>query len=167
MIHLTWSILNGIILIYFLYIIIGYIVKGNKIFNPRFKTVSFFIMFIGVVQIISASNSDEKPNRVIINKDFTKADRSEIKNITLEDNLTLDINMLIKYSVNRNELIPIESNSFLTGLVSGYEWKIESFQASNYNSMEKGKYNVEGILKWKLFGITIYNELKVFKGTLE
>ena len=167
MLHLIWSIINGIIGMYFLYLIVGFIAKGKRIFKPNFKVVSICIMVIGIVQIISASNSEKRTNRITITDDYIKQNNSIIKNITLEDNLTFDINMLVKYSINQNEFVPIESNSFLTGLVSGYVWEFNSIETRNFKKNEKAEYIARGVLKWNLFGITVFNEAKIFSGTIE
>ena len=85
------------IVLYFLYLIVGFIAKGKRIFKPQFKVVSIFIMVIGIVQIISASNSEKSTNRITINDDYNKKNNSKVKKVTLEDNLTFDINMHVKY----------------------------------------------------------------------
>ncbi len=167
MIHLIWSIINGIIVIYFLYLIVGFIAKGKKIFKPQFKVVSIFIMVIGIVQIISASDSEKNSNRISITEDYNRKNNSAIKQVKLEDNWTFDINMLIKYSIEENQYIPIESNSFLTGLVSGYVWEFKSIDTKKLNSSGKAEFFANGILKWNLFGITVYSESKTFNGTIE
>ncbi|WP_121666889.1 hypothetical protein [Mesonia aquimarina] len=167
MIHLIWSIINGIIVIYFLYLIVGFIAKGKKIFKPQFKVVSIFIMVIGIVQIISASDSEKNSNRISITEDYNRKNNSAIKQVKLEDNWTFDINMLVKYSIEENQYIPIESNSFLTGLVSGYVWEFKSIDTKNLNSNGKAEFFANGILKWNLFGITVYSESKTFNGTIE
>ena len=167
MIHLIWSIINGIIVIYFLYLIVGFIAKGKKIFKPQFKVVSIFIMVIGIVQIISASDSEKNSNRISITEDYNRKNNSAIKQVKLEDNWTFDINMLIKYSIEENQYIPIESNSFLTGLVSGYVWEFKSIDTKKLNSNGKAEFFANGILKWNLFGITVYSESKTFNGTIE
>ncbi|APX99914.1 hypothetical protein [Lacinutrix venerupis] len=167
MIHLIWSIINGIIVIYFLYLIVGFIAKGKKIFKPQFKVVSISIMVIGIVQIISASDSEKNSNRISITEDYNRKIDSEIKQVKLEDNWTFDINMLVKYSIEQNKYIPIESNSFLTGLVSGYVWEFNSIDTNNIYPNEKAEFVVNGILKWNLFGITVYSESKIFNGTIE
>ncbi|NRD22374.1 hypothetical protein HNV10_03920 [Winogradskyella litoriviva] len=167
MIHLLWSIINLIIVFYFLYLIVGFIRKGKRIFNPKFKVVSIFVMVIGIVQVISAANSYKKTNRITITNNNNKKNNSKVEKVTLEDNLTFDINMLVKYSFEQNELIPIESNSFLTGFVSGYDWKFTSIKTNNYKPNGKAEFTANGILKWNLFGITVYNESKTFNGTIE
>ena len=167
MIHLIWSIINGIIVLYFLYLIVGFITKGKKIFKPQFKFVSIFIMVIGIVQIISASNSGKNSNRISITENYDRKNNSEIKQVKLEDNWTFDINMLVKYSIEQNEYIPIESNSYLTGIVSGYMWEFKSIDTNNLNMNGKAEFIANGILKWNLFGITVYSESKTFNGTIE
>jgi hypothetical protein len=167
MIHLIWSIINGIIFIYFLYLIVGFIARGKKVFQPQLKVISIFIMVIGIVQIISASDSEKNTNRISITEDYSRKNNSEIKQVKLEDNWTFDINMLVKYSVEQDQYIPIESNSFLTGLVSGYVWEFNSINTNSLHSNAKAKFIANGILKWNLFGITVYSEVKTFSGTIE
>ena len=147
--------------------IVGFIAKGKKIFKPQFKVVSIFIMVIGIVQIISASDSEKNSNRISITEDYNRKNNSAIKQVKLEDNWTFDINMLIKYSIEENQYIPIESNSFLTGLVSGYVWEFKSIDTKKLNSNGKAEFFANGILKWNLFGITVYSESKTFNGTIE
>ena len=167
MTYLLWSIINLIIAFYFLYLIVGFIRKGKRIFNPKFKIVSIFVMIIGVVQVVSAINSEEKTNRIIISNNYNKKNFSKVEKVTLEKNLTFDINMHVKYSIEQTELIPIESNSFLTGFVSGYEWEFTSIETNNHKPSEKAEFTVNGFLKWNLFGITVYNELKTFSGIIK
>ena len=124
-------------------------------------------MVIGIVQIISASDSDKNSNRISITEDYNRNNNSEIKQVKLEDNWTFDINMLVKYSIEQNKYIPIEGNSFLTGLVSGYVWEFNSIDTNNLYPNGKAEFIANGILKWNLFGITVYSESKTFNGTIE
>ena len=167
MIHLIWSLINGMFFLCFLYLIIGYIAKGKRIFKPQFKVVSIFILVIGIVQLISASSSEKKSNRIIIKEDYNKKNNSVLKKITLEDHLTFDINLEVKYSMDKKELIPIESNSFLTGIVSGFVWEFKAIQTNNFKPNNKTSFTVDGLLKWNLLGITVYSESKKINGIIE
>jgi hypothetical protein len=124
-------------------------------------------MVIGIVQIISASNSEKSTNRIIIKDDYNRKNNSRIKKVILENNLTFDINMLVKYSIEQNDFIPIESNSSLSGFVSGYVWEFNSIQTNSFKLNEKAVYDVDGTLKWNLFGITVYRESKTFNGFID
>jgi xanthine/uracil permease len=167
MIHLLWTLLNASLIIFFFYLIFGFIVKGKKIFNPRIKVVSILIITLGIIQIISASKTSKNSNQITITTDYKKTNNSKIKKIVLEDNLVFDINLLVKYSVENNKYIPIESNSFLTGLISGYDWEFKSFETQIYKPNEKANFTANGVLKWNIFGINVYSEHKTFSGKIE
>lgn len=124
-------------------------------------------MVIGIILIISASNSEDNSNLIIITSNYNKNNNSKIKEVILEDNLTFNINMLIKYSVNQNTYIPIESNSSLNGLVSGYVWQFNSINTNNYEPNKNSEFTAKGTLKWNLFGITVYSQSKTFNGIIK
>ena len=167
MIHLLWTLLNASLIIFFFYLIFGFIIKGKKIFNPRIKVVSILLMVLGITQIISATKTPKNSNRITITTDYKKTNNSKIKEVLLEDNLVFDINLYVKYSVDKNEYIPIESYSFLTGLVSGYEWEFKSIETQIYKPNEKATFTADGVLKWNLFGINVYSEDKTFNGIIK
>ena len=126
MIHLLWTLLNASLIIFFFYLIFGFIIKGKKIFNPRIKVASILLMVLGITQIISATKRPKNSNRITITTDYKKTNNSRIKKVLLEDNLVFDINFRVKYSIENNDYIPIESYSYLTGVVSGYNWEFKS-----------------------------------------
>ena len=69
MIYLIWTILNGIMFLYFLYLLFGFIVIGKRIFKPKFKNISIIFMLIGVLQILSAKET-ENTNRITISEKY-------------------------------------------------------------------------------------------------
>lgn len=167
MIYLIWSTLNLTILFYFLYLIVGFMIKGKLIFRPQYKMVSIFIMVIGVIQIISAFISEKNTNQIKITDDYNNENYTDVKKVILQDNLTFNINLSVKYSVNDTEYIPIESSSSLTGFVSGYVWEFQSIHTKSFKKGQKSIYTAEGVLKWNLFGFTVYNESKTFNRTIK
>ena len=167
MIHLLWTLLNASLIIFFFYLIFGFIIKGKKIFNPRIKVASILLMVLGITQIISATKTPKNSNRITITTDYKKTNNSRIKKVLLEDNLVFDINFRVKYSIENNDYIPIESYSFLTGLISGYNWEFKSIETQVYKTNEKATFTADGVLKWNLLGINIYSEYKTFSGIIE
>ena len=167
MIHLLWTLLNASLIIFFFYLIFGFIIKVKKIFNPRIKVASILLMVLGITQIISATKTPKNSNRITITTDNKKTNISKIKKIVLEDNLVFDINLNIKYSIENKEYIPIESYSFITGLVSGYEWEFKSIETQIYKPNEKATFTADGVLKWNLFGINVYSEYKTYSGIIK
>ena len=132
MIHLIWSLINLAIVLYFFYLIVGFIRKGKQFFKQKFKLVSILILLVGFFHIISAANSEEITNHITITEDFNSKNASTIKKVKLEDNLTFDINLIVKYSIDNNECIPIHSKSFLVGFISGHQWELKSIQTNTY-----------------------------------
>ncbi len=167
MIHLLWTLLNASLIIFFFYLIFGFIIKGKKIINPRIKVASILLMVLGITQIISATKAPKNSNRISITSNYKNTNSSKIKKIILEDNLIFDINLNIKYSIENEEYIPIESYSFLTGLISGYEWEFKSIETQIYKPNEKATFTADGVLKWNLFGINVYSEDKTFSGIIK
>ena len=165
MIHLFWSALNITILLFFLYLFVGFLFKGKKIFEGKFKGLSILILILGVYHIVSANDS-ERVHKIIINDRYNLENRTHSEKIILEENMTMNINLSVVYSNDRGVLIPTEATSYLTGLVSGYDWKIKSFNTTGQAEKEKKEFLASGILKWNLFGITIYNQEKSFKGRI-
>jgi hypothetical protein len=167
MIHLIWSGINLIVLLYFFYLIIGFIIKGKKIFKPQFKIASIALMVIGIVQIVSATKSEEKINRISFVENREKMNATEITDVVLESNLTFDIHMSVTYRVDKKEIIPIESYSNLNGIVIGFEWEYKYATINDKNLNGEIEYDISGVLKWNLFGINIYSQPKKFKGLIE
>lgn len=167
MIYLIWSIINIVIILYFLYLVLGLLRNGIRNFEPLFKITSIIIVVVGVVQIILGYSSESYSNRIIRNSDYDKTNNSDSKSMILEENMTFNINMDVKYSIAQNEYIPIESNSFLSGFVNGYAWECNSLQTDNYLPNQEVEFRAMGTLKWRLFGINVYSLEKIFNGIIQ
>ncbi len=167
MTHLIWNILNLTIVVFFIYITIGFIFKGKRIFNPKIKAFSIFIMIIGIVQIVSAKNLNEKNNRITISENYINQNNLKAKRIILEDNWTFDIEMLVMYLKDQDKIIPVESKSYLNGLMSGFDWEFYSIATEYLDTTKQTKFEARGILKWKLFGVNFYSQSKRFSGVIK
>ena len=166
MVQLFWSILNIIFLLFFAYLFVGIIFQERKIFKGKFRSLSIAILILGVLHIVTANNSEESNHTINIYNDYNKENSTLIRTIILEDNLTMNIDLSILYSNNNETLIPVKATSTLSGLVSGYDWKIKSINISNKTKGEKKSFVVYGVLDWKLFGIKFYSQPKSFKGKI-
>ena len=51
--------------------------------------------------------------------------------------------------------------------MSGYVWELKAIQANNFKPNKKAEFRADGILKWNLFGITVYSESKTYNGVIE
>lgn len=164
MTYLIWTIINLMIVLFFFYLIIGFLMKGKKIFHPQFKGLSIFIVILGIVQILFATRSEKNANRITVAKDFDGKNYSEIKQVVLEENWTFDVIMLVGYSTEKKQYNLFERNSFLTGFVRGFRWEAKSIATESLNG--KTAFTVNGVLEWHLFGISVYSESKTFNGII-
>ena len=166
MIHIIWSILNLGIILYFFYIIIEFLRKGKQIFNSKLKFITIGVMILGILQIVSLSQHEESNNKIVLVENYNINNISKIKKIVLEKDLFHNYNLYIKYTVNQNEIIPIESSCTLTGFISGFNWELKSIKASKIENNKKADYVVKGVLEWNLFGFNVYNQHKTFTGQI-
>lgn len=140
--------------------------RGKKIFATQFKYFSIFILVSGVYQIISGYSKKKESNVKIINSN--KSNPTKIIDVKLEENAVFNINLDIVYSTEKGGLfIPKKSDSYITGLNSGYRWEFHAIDVSSFKVNEKSNFTATGVLNWNLFGINIYKESKIFKGTVE
>lgn len=160
--ELFWSILNITILLFFLYLFVGFLFHGKKIFKGKFKSLSISILILGVFHLVSA-NGSEKLHSIIIDDQYNPENSTYTETIVLEENIAMNINLSVFYSNDNGVFVPIHATSYLSGLVSGYDWKMETINRIG-NIEEEKDFIASGILEWKLFGITIYSQEKSYKG---
>lgn len=166
MIYLIWSIINITIGLYFLYLLIGVIAKGKVFFNTKYKFLSITIFAIGLVQLLSGSNSEENNKTNFLLNDQIPHVKYEANMLKLEENLIFDINIFVKYYTDQNKIVMDKTNSFLTGFVSGFDWEHTSTELK-LNQNNNPDYVVNGILNWKLLGFNVYSQNKTFSGTIK
>ncbi|MFD2516441.1 hypothetical protein [Salinimicrobium flavum] len=165
MIYLLWSLLNVLVILYFVFLLIGFIAIGRKIFGRKLRLVSVSIMVLGLVNIIAAAGPEENNPETFVT-DVYGQNETEYKRILLEDNLSLDIDLTVTYLIENGELIPVQKRSILTGFLPGFEWDLISVSTSEIKEDGQVDYAAEGVLKWNLFGINIYSQAKWFRGRL-
>ena len=167
MIYLFWSVLNAVLLLYFFYLFIGFIFKGNSVFQGKFRFLSITVMTLGVVQMLSAAVPEGKNSDILITEDYDRENGTKLKNILLEDNLTFDIHMSILYSAADNKLTPVSSHSTLTGFVTGFDWDFISIETTPVQEIGRSEFVAVGALEWNLFGFNVYTQKKRFSGNIK
>ena len=166
MFYLLWSILNAVLLLYFFYLFIGLIVNGREVFRGKFMPISILVLTLGVVQMLSASVSEEKNTEILITENYNEQSETEYRRIVLEDNLASDIELVVNYSVEDGKLIPFRSRCHLTGFVLGFEWEFISLDTYGTKEIGHPDFVAVGSLEWNLFGFNIYTQNKSFTGKM-
>lgn len=166
MIYILWAVLNAVLLLYFFYLLIGFIVKGRDVFKGKLRPVAITVMALGVFHLVSATVPEEDKSEIILKKDYNLQTGTEGKNLILEENAAFDIGLSVSYSVEGEEWIPIKSRSYITGWVLGFDWEFYSFITNKIPDNGLSDFVVEGGLEWHLFGFHLYTQSKQFTGQL-
>jgi len=167
MIYLFWTILNVTLALYFLYLFIGFIVKGRIIFQSKFKFISIAVFSIGIIQMLWGSSPEEKVrNNFFINNQIQNV-KYEAKMLKIDENAMFYTNLFLKYYMQDNQPILEKPSSSLIGMVGGFEWELNSAQLIKNNKTNSLLYTANGTLHWKLFNSTIFKQHKFFQGTIE
>ncbi len=166
--YLFWSILNSAVIVAWLFI--SYL--SIKLVKKEYGILPAVIMALGIISIFTTSYSsgnntilllrDRQAGDVIQNADLRK--RTE-KNTILEDSPLFNIRMISSFEDVEGKPVPVFVNISMNGFVSGFSWQTQraNIEVSGSNSFA---YVIVGNLKWKLFGLTVYTEQKVFRGII-
>jgi hypothetical protein len=63
--------------------------------------------------------------------------------------------------------MPIEGQSHLNGLTNGFGWEMKALSLFPLSSDKRESFEMIGVLKWNLLGITLYRETIRFSGKLD
>jgi len=163
--YLIWSIINSIFIIVFVALILTLIFKGKEVFNNRYGNLIIIIIVLGVLGILNNNNDNPKNEYVFFDNKELVGRTVEKSRILIEDNVTFDIYLTIRFRKNTSgELVQGFSRSKTTGFTSGFVWNykytdVDKLDANTY------VYTTVGTLDWHLFGIRIYSQDKEFTGT--
>ena len=165
MFELIWGIFNGFLLIYFIVICF----KSVKIIKEKIGVFASLIFVIGLLSFMSKPNEKNLADKNIdfLNQSNPKKafdGNSFFQEIKLEDNLTSDIGLSILVGEKENELIILNANCSRAGFISGTNWNVENIDIDKEKDKNYCNYIVNGIMEWKILGITIYSEHKLFNG---
>ena len=168
MMYLIWSIINVAAFLIFLYSLLNLLFNSRKILDSKYRAVYVFLILIGVYQLGNAGH-DEKQKNLVYYQNATQEETRGIinKKILLENTSGLDIKASLDYSVSDTEILPNSLFTNLNGLVSGFEWEMQSSNISALDNNQKGEYEITGLLKWNLFGVNLYTESKHFIGVVD
>lgn len=172
MIYLIWGILNFVLFIFFITICF----KATKLIRRKIGLFAAFIFVVGLLSYIGNSNSNDynkEPNSNQI-KTWKFASENGLNKIgtysvdvVLEKTLISEYNLGISYSKEKkgeNKYFPISAYSSTSGISCGTLWIPKSIIVNQTNNNNKFEYLVNGVVEWKLLGLTLFSEIKEYKG---
>ena len=167
MLYLLWSLINIVLILYFVYLFLGFIAVGRKILGKNTKWISVPVLAVGLINLVAAAGPEDKNSEVLIGN--SKKDEIEMKyrSIVVEDNFSLEFSLGVDYYLKDGEVFLVKSLSNMTGLLPGFEYDYLDFSAGEVQENGMIPFSAVGLLKWKLGGISVYSETKPFKGNLQ
>lgn len=173
MLYLIWAILNIGLLIFF----IGICFNATKLIKEKFGILTTIVFVFGLLSFIGTSNvnKDNKELNSTQNKTwkFNSSDNfdkgsNRFIDIDLEKTLISKYRLGIGYrkDIQLQNNIPVNAYTWIVGLQSGTSWKPLSIIVNRTDDNQKFEYEVDGIIKWSLLGMTIYSQPKHWKGVV-
>lgn len=171
MLYLLWGILNVGIFICFIIICL----RATKFIREKIGLLAAIFFAIGLLSFITADNDrdNKEPNSNRVKTwNFSPEDDIEKNTATyitvpIDETLVSTYNLYIKYGKHKQGQfnVPVSANSSVIGWTSGTNWKLVSISVNRTNDNTKFEYWVHGVTEWKLLGLTIISQGKVYKGT--
>jgi hypothetical protein len=171
MLYILWGLLNIGLFIFFIITCF----RATKLVKEKFGVLAAVVLVFGLLSFISNSNKDDNDHQSNSNQirtwEFNSRDSVDINStrfmqIALEKTLVSKYELGIKYGKQKEGQIniPLSANSWTTGFMSGTNWKATSIIVNKTNENNRFEYHVTSTVEWKLLGITIYSQPKVYRG---
>jgi hypothetical protein len=164
MFYILWAILNLGIFIFILS-------KGFTYFRKKLGSIAALFFVFGLFAFAGDSDSGEqsiKKSWAFSSEDSLANNSTAFIEIDLEKTLISKYRLGIGYGRDRQtqKNIPLNATSWTTGIISGASWKPLSIIITQTNDDQNFEYNVDGLIKWRVLGITVYSQPKHWKGVV-
>lgn len=169
MFELIWGIFNIVVFIYFFAVCI----KSVKIVRDGLGVLAGLVLVIGLLSFIpkdDSKNLAEKNidfyNKQSLNNSSRKPfiGNSFLHDVSLEKNLTSEISLDIFFGEEKNDLVIISANCMKDGLNCGTYWNVHSIHIDKPKNKNYCNYFVSGSVDWRIMGLKLYSENKIFEG---
>ncbi|MCP9748940.1 hypothetical protein [Lacihabitans sp. CS3-21] len=169
MLHLIWGLLNLGLLIYFLIACFKFV----KVARNHIGGFGSVVFVFGLLSFVGGSKSEGNAAKLYQIKTFNFAIKDSLEqnsvkfaHFILEDQIVTKYDLALNYGkIPHSEInTPISAYSGTTGLVIGTHWKPIKISVLKTSDKDTFKYLVYGILEWKLLGVRLYTQSKIYEG---
>lgn len=165
MLHLLWNLINLAFPFYFFYLCL----QATRLLRQHRGGWPASIFILGA--LVSLGNTTTSPKEEVQKRGMVARDQTLTKdldriNIKLDQQLltSYDLHLLYGPSKDSSSVVVVDAYSTSNGLSGGVVWKPRFIDV--HSTGNTFKYNVTGILEWKLLGTTLYSQLKQYQGTI-
>jgi hypothetical protein len=171
MLHLLWGLLNIGLFIYFIVVCFN----ATKLIREKLGILTAIFFAFGMLSFVGHADGDtdnqERDSNHIKTWTFNSKDSLERSSdisleIDLEETLVSTHHLYMQFCKDKKskQNVPVSANTTITGFVGGIGWKPLSIIINPTTDNLKFEYKVDGTIAWKLLGVTIYAQLKTWKG---
>jgi hypothetical protein len=171
MLYLLWALLNIGLFLFFIVLCF----RATKLLREKTGIVAAIVFVIGLLSFMGNAGADDDNKEPHSNQVktwyFTSADSLD-RNSTALLQVDFDRTLISKYCILiryakdkplKNEF-PISASTWVKGLVSGTSWNPIFISVAPIADSGRFNYLIEGTVEWKLLGMTIYTQIKEWKG---
>lgn len=170
MLELIWTLLNISLLIYFLLICL----KAIKFIRENLGRLATPVFMLGLLSFISKPYTEDNKVKIFKISDNTQITTDDDKlrghnfsqEIVLEEKLLTTISATISFKEYDQKVKVVSLYSDIYGFVGGIDWSPSTVML-NKNTDASYHYEIGGTKDWRLLGIRIYAQQKVFKGRIK
>lgn len=165
MLHLLWNLLNLAILLYFLYLCL----KATQLLRQNLGWWAASIFVIGIFSSAGKSvtqQADEVQKQGLVSRNRVAEQAIRRTQVKLQKELLSSYNLYLMYgpAEDSSNVVVIDAYSTMNGLTGAVVWKPKFIAV--HPAGNTLKYNVTGILEWRLLGMTLYSEFKQHQGNI-
>jgi hypothetical protein len=172
MVYLIWGIFNFVLFVFFITICF----KATKLIREELGLFPAVVFVFGILSFSGNSSSNDynkEPNSNQIKTWKFSPENSlnkigtDLVDVILEKTLIAEYNLGISYSKEKkkeSKCSPVSAYSSTSGITCGTLWIPKSIIVTQTNTKNKFEYSVNGEVEWKLLGLTLFTQIKQYKG---
>ena len=166
MLYLLWSLVNLALILLFIYV--AY--KATRLLRRELGLATALFFAIGFLSFINGPGYREEQNSIKLNEK-PKADtglyQQQSQMITIDENAAFDTHLQVTYNEYKDQPLPqpVAAQVHTSGLVLSHSLKVMDTIVTYDEAAKSWNYQVYGILHWRLLGMKIYTQTKMFSGS--
>jgi len=158
---LLWGIFNLTFTLFFVIIC----VRSVKLIKEKFGRLTALVFVFGGIALLVNTQAPYRQTSGAPTADcfLSATGPTIIKKVSIDSQIASTLELHFFVSPNRPHSRVSQGSCALSGFVSGLDWRTESIQLK-VNGPTTCQYSVIGHLQWKLMGISLFSQRKVYAG---
>ena len=166
MLYIIWTVFNAFVFCLFLWL--AY--KAMGMVRDKFGWAASVVLVVGLLSFMSAPKDEEEKDTVALQvTPQTPGNANQVMHSTVLEKFplfALQLRVVCDVQPDGKSIKPTEATASQYGLVTAHRWKLSTASVYYNAANHKLEYRVDGIISWKLLGISFYAQSKTFEGRM-